>query len=57
MTRRRSAADATVSIERSRAAIERLLVRYGATAFACAWEGTASMISFRLTLQRLGDTD
>jgi len=44
----RYAAGTSVPVERSRAEIERLLVRYGATAFQYGWEGDRSAISFKL---------
>ncbi len=44
----RYAARTDVPIERSRAEIERLLVRYGATAFQYGWEGDLSAISFKI---------
>jgi len=44
----RFAATTSVSVDRSRAEIERLLVRYGATAFQYGWEGGLSAISFKL---------
>ena len=37
-----------VPIERSKAEIERILIRYGATAFAYAWEAQQVNIGFRL---------
>lgn len=37
-----------VSSERSRAEIERILSKYGATAFAYGWEGDRAMVGFRL---------
>lgn len=42
------AAKTDVPVERSRAEIERLLIRYGATAFQYGWEGELSAISFKL---------
>jgi hypothetical protein len=48
MTQRRYAQDTQVSTDRSRTEIERLLVRYGASAFGYAWEGEANVISFKL---------
>lgn len=48
MTQRRYAQDTQVSTDRSRTEIERLLVRYGASAFGYAWEGDANVISFKL---------
>lgn len=37
-----------VPVERSRAEIERMLIRYGATAFQYGWEGDLSAISFKI---------
>lgn len=48
MTQRRYAEDTRVSTDRSRTEIERLLVRYGASAFGYAWEQDTSVISFKL---------
>jgi hypothetical protein len=45
---RRYAADTEVGPDRSRAEIERTLVRYGADAFGYAREGEAAVVSFRL---------
>jgi len=42
------AAKTEVPVERSRAEIERMLIRYGATAFQYGWEGDLSAISFKL---------
>lgn len=44
---RRYAAGTEVSVEKSRAEIERTLSRYGATAFASGWEGRRAVIQFR----------
>lgn len=44
----RYAADTDVPSDRSRAEIERTLRRYGATAFAYAWDGNTASIAFRL---------
>jgi hypothetical protein len=44
----RSAANTDVSSDRSRSEIERTLRRYGATAFAYAWEGDTAQIAFKL---------
>jgi hypothetical protein len=44
----RYAADTEVSSDRSRSEIERTLKRYGATAFAYAWEGNVASIAFKL---------
>jgi hypothetical protein len=43
----RYAADTTVPADRSRAEIERTLTRYGASAFAYAWEGDRSIVGFK----------
>lgn len=45
----RYAASTEVSSDRSRSEIERTLKRYGATAFAYAWEGQTATIAFKLT--------
>lgn len=42
------AARTDVPIERSRAEIERMLIRYGAKAFQVGWEGDMSAISFKI---------
>lgn len=44
----RYAANTEVSSDRSRSEIERTLRRYGATAFAYAWEGQMATIAFKL---------
>ena len=44
----RYAADTEVTSDRSRTEIERTLKRYGATAFAYAWEGQLATIAFKL---------
>jgi hypothetical protein len=44
----RYAARTDVPADRSRAEIERLLVRYGATAFQYGWEGDTAAIGFKL---------
>lgn len=44
----RYAAGTEVSVERSRAEIEKLLVRYGATGFQYVWEGDRSAIAFKM---------
>jgi len=43
----RYAAKTAISCEKSRAEIERVLCRYGASGFAYGWEGSAAMIGFR----------
>lgn len=47
-TSRRYAARTDVSTERSRAAIERLLVRYGAERFAYGWEPGKATLAFTI---------
>jgi hypothetical protein len=42
------AAKTDVSTERSRGEIERILVRYGATSFAYGWEGTTTILGFKM---------
>lgn len=44
----RYAAGTEVSSDRSRSEIERTLRRYGATAFAYAWEGETAQVAFKL---------
>lgn len=44
----RYAQDTTVSVEKSKAEIERLLTRYGATEFATGWRSEKAMIQFRM---------
>jgi hypothetical protein len=44
----RYASTTTVSTDRSRAEIERILTRYGADQFAYGWEGQRALIGFRL---------
>jgi len=44
----RYATKTEVPAERSRAEIERLLVRYGATGFMYAWEGESQVIAFKI---------
>lgn len=44
----RYAANTDVSSDRSRSEIERTLRRYGASAFAYAWEGQVAQIAFKL---------
>lgn len=43
------AADTTVSVERSKAEIERLLQRYGAKEFAHGWKSDRAVIQFSMT--------
>lgn len=42
------AADTTVSVERSRAELERTLVRYGADSFTYGWEDGKAAVAFRV---------
>ncbi len=44
----RYAESTTVSVERSRCEIERLLTRYGATEFASGWKIERAMMQFRM---------
>src|ERR1022692_993265 len=44
----RYAQDTTVSVEKSKGEIERLLTRYGATEFASGWRSEKAMIQFRM---------
>ena len=45
--RQRYAADTNVPVDRSKAEIERILARYGATEFASAWSGRTALVAFR----------
>lgn len=45
----RFAQDTTVSVERSKGEIERILTRYGATEFASGWKAERAMLQFRMT--------
>lgn len=47
------AKDTDVSTDRSRAEIERTLRRYGATAFAYAWEDNRALIEFKIADRRV----
>jgi hypothetical protein len=49
----RYAEGTTVSVEKSRAEIEATLTRYGASAFAYAWEGNRAMIEFAAKGRRI----
>lgn len=44
----RYATDTTVSVENSRAEIERILTRYGAEQFAYGWEAGSAELAFRM---------
>lgn len=44
----RFAQDTTVSVERSKGEIERILTRYGATEFASGWKSERAMMQFRM---------
>jgi hypothetical protein len=44
----RFAQQTNVSVERSRAEIERLLSRYGASQFASGWDGSTAMVGFAI---------
>ena len=48
MSQGRYATKTEVPADRSRAEIERLLVRYGATGFMYAWEGESQVIAFKI---------
>lgn len=48
----RYAADTTVTADRSRAEIERILERYGAVAFMYGWDGTKAQLSFDIEGRR-----
>ena len=43
------AKDTSVSPDRSKAEIEKLLTKAGATYFACGWDGAAAAVSFKLS--------
>ena len=49
----RFAEGTSVSVERSRAEIERELTKYGATSFASGWDGSKAMIGFELEGRRI----
>jgi hypothetical protein len=49
----RYAADTSVPVERSRAEVERILRRYGASTFAYGWEGSRSVIQFDYSGRRI----
>jgi hypothetical protein len=42
------AKDTTVSVERSKGEIERILTRYGATEFASGWKSARAIMQFRM---------
>lgn len=42
------AKDTSVPVDRSKAEIERILIRYGADGFMYGWEGNSAMILFRV---------
>lgn len=44
----RYARDTTVSVERSKAQIESLLARYGASGYATGWDGARAMVGFTM---------
>ena len=48
MSQGRYATKTEVPADRSRAEIERLLVRYGATGFMYAWEGESQVLAFKI---------
>lgn len=45
----RYAQDTTVSVEKSKGEIERLLTRYGASEFANGWKSDRAMLQFRMS--------
>lgn len=47
------AANTDVSVERSRAEIERTLARYGATSFAYGWNDTGAAVEFTMNNRRI----
>jgi hypothetical protein len=44
---KRYAESTTVSVDRTKAEIDRVLTRYGASAFGYAWEGRDALVSFK----------
>lgn len=44
----RYAADTSVAADRSRAEIEKTLIRYGADGFGYGWEGDRAVVTFRM---------
>lgn len=50
---RRYAKDTSVSVERSKAEIEKLIQRYGATGFATGWRATEAVVSFEMKDRRI----
>ena len=49
----RYAANTSVSSEKSKAEIERLLTRYGATSFASGWQNDQAVIQFHMSERRI----
>lgn len=49
----RYAANTSVSSERSKAEIERMLTRYGATSFASGWQNDQAVIQFHMCERRI----
>lgn len=47
------AKDTEVSVEKTRAEIERTLVRYGATGFMYGWDGNQAVIAFKMNDRRV----
>lgn len=47
------AANTSVSSERSKAEIERMLTRYGATSFASGWQNDQAVIQFHMSERRI----
>ena len=53
MTTPRYAADTSVSVEKSRAEIERTLIRYGATEFLSGWDSGRAALGFQMRGRRI----
>lgn len=49
----RYAANTSVSSEKSKAEIERMLTRYGATSFASGWQNDQAVIQFHMSERRI----
>jgi hypothetical protein len=47
------AAKTTVSVDKSRAEIERVMTRFGATSFVCGWHGPCAVLMFEAKGRRL----
>ena len=47
------AAQTIVPVDRSKAEIEKILMRYGASSFAYGWEGSRAMVGFQMNGRRI----